>query len=86
VDIRPKFRILKIQFTEHIKLKKKEDQSVGVSVLLRNENKMPIVANMEKKCRAESEGKVIQRLPYPGIHPTCSHLTQMLLWIMGSIC
>jgi hypothetical protein len=28
-------RIAKIQFTDHMKLKKKEDQSVGASVLLR---------------------------------------------------
>jgi hypothetical protein len=29
------FRIPKIQFTDHMKLKKKEDQSVDASVLLR---------------------------------------------------
>jgi hypothetical protein len=29
--------IPKIQFTDHMKLKKKEDQSVGVSVLLEGE-------------------------------------------------
>ena len=33
----PNLRILKIQFTDHMKLKKKEDQSVGVSVLLQGE-------------------------------------------------
>jgi hypothetical protein len=27
-------------------------------------------ANTEIKCRAETEGKTIQRLPYLGIHPT----------------
>jgi hypothetical protein len=31
----PKLRISKIQFTDYMKLKKKEDQSVGASVLLR---------------------------------------------------
>ena len=31
----PKLKILKIQFTDHMKLKKKEDQSVGASVFLR---------------------------------------------------
>ena len=36
----PKLRILKIQITYHMKLKKKEDQSVDVSVLLRRGNKI----------------------------------------------
>jgi hypothetical protein len=35
-----KFRIPKIQFTDHMKPKKKEDQSVGASVLLRRVNKI----------------------------------------------
>jgi hypothetical protein len=39
VDIAPKLEIPKIQFTDHMKLKKKEDQSVGASVLLRRGNK-----------------------------------------------
>ena len=33
-----KLRIPKIQFTEHMKLKKKEDQSVDTLVLLRRRN------------------------------------------------
>jgi hypothetical protein len=33
-----KLRIPKTQFTDHMMLKKKEDQSVDVSVLLRREN------------------------------------------------
>jgi hypothetical protein len=33
-------RIPKIQFTDHLKLKKKEDQSVDASVLLRRWNKI----------------------------------------------
>jgi hypothetical protein len=32
----------KIQFTNHMKLKKKEDQSVDTSLLLRTGNKIPI--------------------------------------------
>jgi hypothetical protein len=43
-----------------MKLKKKEDQSVGVSVLLRNGNKILMGANKETKCGAETEGKAIQ--------------------------
>ena len=37
-----KFRISKIQFTYHMKLKKKEDQSVDTSVLLRRGIKIPM--------------------------------------------
>ena len=39
-----------IQFTDHMKLMKKEDQSVGASVLLRKRNKIHMGANMETKC------------------------------------
>jgi hypothetical protein len=45
---------------------KKEDQSVDVSIFLRRENKIFTGGNTETKCRAETEGKVIQRLPSPG--------------------
>ena len=45
-----------------MKLKNKEDQSVGDLVLLRKGNKIFMEANMETKCRAETEGKAIQRL------------------------
>jgi hypothetical protein len=34
-----KLQITKIQFTDHMKLKKKEDQSVGALVLLRRRTK-----------------------------------------------
>jgi hypothetical protein len=68
-----KLRIPKIQFTDHMKLKKKEDQSVEASVLLRRGNKIIMGAKMETKCRAGSEGKAIQRLPHLGIHPVYSH-------------
>jgi hypothetical protein len=34
-----KLQILKIQFTDHMKLKRKEDQSVCASVLLRRKTK-----------------------------------------------
>ena len=36
-----KLLIPKVQFTDHMKLKKKEDQSVDTLVLLRRENKIP---------------------------------------------
>jgi hypothetical protein len=35
-----KFRIPEIQYMDHMKLKKKEDQSVDASVLLRRGNKI----------------------------------------------
>jgi len=64
-----------------MKLKKKEDQSVGASVLLRRGNRILIGGNMETKCIAETEGKVFQRLPHLGIHLIYSHQTQTLWWM-----
>ena len=62
-----------------MKLKKKEDQSVDASVLLRRGNKILTGGNMETKCGAETEGKAIQRLPHLGIHPINRHQTQTVL-------
>ena len=67
-----------------MKFKKKEDQSVDASVLLRRGNKILMGENMETKCGAETEGKAIQRLLYLGIHLIYSHQTQTLLWIPKS--
>jgi hypothetical protein len=39
LDISPKLRIPKIQFTDYVKLKKKEEQTVDASVLLSRKNK-----------------------------------------------
>jgi hypothetical protein len=36
-------------------------------------NNTPIDGVTETKCEAETEGKVIQRLPHLGIHPIYSH-------------
>jgi hypothetical protein len=52
-----------------MKPKKKEDRNMDASVLLRRENKIFTGENMDTKCRAETEGKSIQRLPHLGIHP-----------------
>ena len=71
--------ITKIQFTDYMKLKKKEDQSVDSSVLLRRGNKILMGRSMETKCRAETEGKAIKRLPHLGIHLIYSHQMQKLL-------
>jgi hypothetical protein len=69
-----------------MKLKKKEDQSVDVSVLLRRRNKILTGANTEIKCGAETEGKVIQRLPHLGIHPIQSSNPDTFLWMPTSVC
>ena len=79
VYISPEAQNTQDQFTDHMKLKKKEDPSVDTLVLLRRGNKIPIGRDTEMKCGAETEGKSIQRLPYLGIHPTYSHQTQTLL-------
>jgi hypothetical protein len=73
------FRIPKIQFTDHIKLEKKEDQSKDTSVLLRRGNKIHMGGNT--KCGVEPEEMTTQRLPHLRIHPIYSHQTQTLLWI-----
>jgi hypothetical protein len=62
-----------------MKLKKKEDQSVDASVLLRKGNKILTGGNSETKCRAETERKAIQRLSHLGIHPVYRQQTQTLL-------
>ena len=43
-----KLRIPMIQFTDHMKLKKKEDQSVDTWVLLRRGNKLPMGSYRDK--------------------------------------
>ena len=53
-----------------MKLKNKEDQSVGTLVLLQRGNKILKGRNTETMYEAEIEGKAIQRLPHLGIHPT----------------
>jgi hypothetical protein len=80
------FRIPKIQFTDHMKVKKKEDQSMATSVLLRRGNKIHMGRDTETKCGAEMERKTIQRLFYLGIHSIYSYQTQILLWMPTSTC
>ena len=67
-----------------MKLKKKEDKSVGVSVLLRMGNKILLGGNMEIKYRAETEGMTIKRLPHLRIHPINNHQNQTLMWMPTS--
>jgi hypothetical protein len=52
-----------------MKIKKKEDQSVDISFLLRIGNKIPIEGVTETKFGAETEGRTIQTLPTQGSIP-----------------
>jgi hypothetical protein len=56
-----KLRIPKIQFAKHMELKKKEDQRVDTSFLLKMGNKVPMEGVRETKFGAEMEGQTIQR-------------------------
>jgi hypothetical protein len=64
-----KLRGSKTQFTKHMKLKKKEDQSVDTSFLLRTGNKVPMERVTETEFGAKKEGKTISRLPHTWTHP-----------------
>jgi hypothetical protein len=69
-----------------MKLRKKKNQTVDASVLLRRGNKILKGGNTVMKCGVDIEGKAIQRLPHLAIHPIYSHQTQTLLWMPGSGC
>ena len=56
-----------MQFAKHMKLKKKDNQSVYTSFLLRRGNKIPMEGVTETKFGAETEEKTIQRLPHSEI-------------------
>jgi hypothetical protein len=62
-----------------MKLKKKEDQSVDTSILLRRGHKIPMEGVTETKFGAEIEGMTIHRLLHLGIHPINNHPNQTLL-------
>jgi hypothetical protein len=70
---------------QEVQKKKKEDQSVDTSVLLRR-GKIPMGGDIETKRGAETEGKAIQRLPHLGIHPIYRHQNQTLLQMPRSAC
>jgi hypothetical protein len=67
-----------------MKLKKKQDQSVDSSILLRRGNKTPMEGVTETKYGVEIEEITIQRLPHLEIHPIHSLKTQTLLWMPTS--
>jgi hypothetical protein len=58
-----------------MKLKKKEDQSVDTSILLRRGNKIPMEGVTETQFRAETEGMTIERLPHLEIYSINNHQT-----------
>jgi hypothetical protein len=64
-----------------MKLKKKKDQSIDTSLLLRMGNKIPMEGVTKTTFGAEMEGRTIQRLPRLGIHTIIRHKTQTLLHI-----
>ena len=49
--------------------KKRENQNVNASVLLRRVNKLLTGGNIQAKCGSETEGKAIKRLTYLGYIP-----------------
>jgi hypothetical protein len=69
-----------------MKLKKKKDQSVDTSFLLRMGNKIPMEGVTETKFRAKTGGKTIQRRPHPAIQPIYNHPTQTLLHMPERFC
>jgi hypothetical protein len=69
-----------------MKLKKKKDQSVDTLIILRSGDKVPMEEVTETKCRAETEGLTIQRLPHLAIHPINNHQTRTLLWMPTRSC
>jgi hypothetical protein len=76
--LRQKQRTPKTQFAKHKKIKKREDQWVDTSFLLKIGNKIPMRGVIEKKFGAKTNELTIQRLPHLGIHPIINHQTQTL--------
>jgi hypothetical protein len=88
VDISPETEHprYKTQFPKHKKIKKREDQWVDTSFLLRIWNKIPMKGVTETKFEAKKKGWTIQRLPHLWIHPIISHQTQTLLPMPAKFC
>jgi hypothetical protein len=79
-------RIPKKQLAKHMKLKKKEDQSVDTWIFLRRGNKIPTEGVTKTKCEAEIEGMTTQSLPHLVIHAINNHQTQTLLQMPTRAC
>jgi hypothetical protein len=65
--------------TQENQIKRREDQWVDTSFLIRIGNKIPMKGVIMTKFGAKMKGWTIQRLPHPGIHPIISNETQTLL-------
>jgi hypothetical protein len=65
-------------------LKKKEEQSVAISILLRRGNKIPMEGVTETKFGTKTERMTI--LPHLEIHPINNHQTQTLLQMPTRAC
>jgi hypothetical protein len=78
-----KLGIPKVKLTNHMKLKKEEDQSLW---FLLEGGKITMEEVTEEKCGAKSKGITIQRLPNLGIYHINNHQTQTLLWMPTSAC
>ena len=74
----PMLRIPKMQYTDHMKLKK-DDQSMGASVLPRRGTKYSLEEIRRKNPGNRDWRKGQTRLPHLDIHPIYSHQTQTLL-------
>jgi hypothetical protein len=61
-----------------MKLKKKEDQNVTTSFLLRMGNKIPMEGVTKTKFRAEPEGRPFRDCPHLWIHSINNHQTQLV--------
>jgi hypothetical protein len=81
-----RFLALAFPCTGAYDLHKTKGQSVDTSLLLRLGNKTPMEGVTETKFRAETEGRTIQRLLHPGIHPIYNYQTQTLLHMPGRFC
>jgi hypothetical protein len=75
-----------IQFAKHKKIKKREDQWVDTSFLLRIGNKILMKGLTETKFRTKMKGWTIQRLHHRGTHSIISHQTQTLSHIPERFC
>jgi hypothetical protein len=69
-----------------MKFKKKEDQSVDTSILLRTGTKIPMEVVKETKFGAETKGMTVQELSHLGIHHISNHQTQTLLQMPTRAC
>jgi hypothetical protein len=69
-----------------MKIKKKEDQRVDTSFILRMWNKIPMEGVTGTKFGTETEGRTMQRLPHLGINPINSHQTQTPLYMPARFC